>query len=279
MSEQHVVEATPTPRTVQTLSADLQLLGVKDGGVLLVHSSLKSIGWVVGGARTVIQALLDVLGPKGTLVMPAHSGSLSEPSEWENPPVPEAWWPLIRQEMPAFDAQRTPSAGMGVIAEQFRTWPGVVRSQHPCVSFCALGPQAERITANHSLEFSLGERSPLGRLYELQAQTLLLGVNYDSNTCFHLAEYRVRQPTSYIGHAPVIRDGERIWAAFADVDFQTEWFPAIGEAWDRSGAVQLGWVGSAPSRLFSLPSAVDFAREWLDEHPQRNSMTDGSSDQ
>ncbi len=267
MSERNVIDATPVARTRASLVADLQRLGVEPGSTLLVHSSLGSLGWVVGGAGTVIQALLDVLGPEGTLVMPAHSGSLSEPSEWENPPVPEAWWPLIRAEMPPFDPRTTPSQGMGVIAEQFRTWPDVLRSDHPCVSFCARGPLAAEITADHSLEYSLGERSPLGRLYELQAQTLLLGVDYSANTCFHLAEYRVKHTPSYTGHTPIVADGQRRWTAFADVDFQSERFPAIGELWDRTGAVRLNWVGSAASRLFSLAEAVDFAQQWLDQNP------------
>jgi aminoglycoside 3-N-acetyltransferase len=90
----------------------------------------------------------------------------------EHPPVPEAWWPVIRDHMPGFDPQITPSQGVGAL-------PEVVRM---LMSFAAIGPQAEPITAGHVLESGLGKGSPLARLYELDAAILLLGVGHASNT-------------------------------------------------------------------------------------------------
>ena len=70
------------------LAADLAALGVSPGSVFIVHSSLSSLGYVTGGAHTVVLALLDVLGPEGTLVVPTHSGDLSDPGQGQNPPCP-----------------------------------------------------------------------------------------------------------------------------------------------------------------------------------------------
>lgn len=109
MSEADVIARTPFPRTRQSLAADLRRLGVASGMVLLVHSSLSSLGWVCGGPVAIIQALMDVLTPQGTLVMPAHTGDYSEPANWNHPPVPSSWVPVIRATMPAFDPRLTPT--------------------------------------------------------------------------------------------------------------------------------------------------------------------------
>ena len=91
------------PVTQERLRSDLIRLGVREGMVLNVHSSLSRLGWVAGGAQAVVGALLQAVGPAGTLLMPAHSGQLSEPANWRQPPVPETWWPEIRAALPAFD--------------------------------------------------------------------------------------------------------------------------------------------------------------------------------
>ena len=96
MPEGQVVHKTETPVTVESLQADFEVLGIEKGMTLLVHSSLSAMGWVCGGPVAVIIALQEVLGETGTLVMPTHSTDLSEPSQWENPPVPESWWQTIR---------------------------------------------------------------------------------------------------------------------------------------------------------------------------------------
>jgi aminoglycoside 3-N-acetyltransferase len=91
------------PRTVDSLAADFSALGMRPGMTVIVHSSMRSIGWICGGPVAVILALERILTPEGTLVMPAHSGDLSDPAKWQYPPVPESWWQPIRDTMPAFD--------------------------------------------------------------------------------------------------------------------------------------------------------------------------------
>lgn len=263
MGEKAALQSIDTPRTRESLAAELHALGVRPGMTLLVHSSLSSLGWVCGGPVAVVQALLDALGPDGTLVTPTHSGQYSDPVQWSNPPVPEAWWKIVRDTMPAFDPRVAPTRGMGAIVETFRTWPGTQRSGHPQVSFAARGPHAERITAHHSLDDSLGEGSPLARIYELDGSVLLLGVGYDNNTSFHLAEYRVPGGARVRQGAPIIEDGQRVWRDFNDVDLDTDPFATIGAEFDATGAVQIGKIGSAEARLFPQRAGVDFATTWL----------------
>jgi aminoglycoside 3-N-acetyltransferase len=270
MSEHDAIQSIPSPRTRETLAADLRRLGLQAGMVVIVHSSLSSLGWVCGGPVAVVQALLDVITPDGTLVMPAHSGELSDPSYWQHPPVPEAWWPIIRETMPAFDPRCTPTRGMGRIAETFRTWPGALRSSHPQDSFAAWGKHAEFISAKHELEFGLGEQSPLGRIYDLAGQVLLLGVPYGNNTSFHLGEYRAPGGKSEVQGAPIMENGQRVWKTFTALEVDSDCFDELGADFERTNPVTIGLVGSATTRLFSQRAAVDFAQEWITEKRNTN---------
>ena len=98
--------------TEQSLTADLRALGVEEGMGVLVHSALSAVGWVSGGPVAVIRALLQAVGADGTLVMPAHSSSWSDPAGWKSPPAPAAWWDPIRATMPAFDPATTPTSSI-----------------------------------------------------------------------------------------------------------------------------------------------------------------------
>jgi len=269
MSEGDVIQRTQAPATVETLKADLLALDVQPGMVLLIHSSLSALGWICGGAVAVIQALLETLRAEGTLVMPTFTGGLTDPENWQHPPVPQGWKDTIRTEMPAFDPLRTPTRKMGQIAETFRTWPDVVRSTHPHCSFTATGPHARRIVEGHQLENGLGEGSPLARIYELGGWVLLLGVGFASNSSVHLAEYRASYPrTSYEANgAPMMVDGQRQWVPVNDLVVDAGDFPSIGEQFAaETGAVQAGNVGEGTALLMPQRLLVDYAVEWMDAH-------------
>ena len=271
MPEGQVVHKTETPVTVESLQADFKVLGIEKGMTLLVHSSLSAMGWVCGGPVAVIIALQEVLGETGTLVMPTHSTDLSEPSQWENPPVPESWWQTIRETMPAYDPALTPTRSMGKIVETFRRQKGALRSTHPQNSFCARGPQASYIIENHSLAFGFGEHSPLARIYDLHGSVLLLGVGHSNNTSIHLAEYRADFPSKRVVRegAPISQAGSRVWRTFENIDVDASDFDRIGEDFLHSDAgkmVRQGKVGIANFQLIPQPAVVDFAVDWLEKN-------------
>jgi aminoglycoside 3-N-acetyltransferase len=151
----------------------LRRLGLPDDAQVLVHSSLRSLGTVMGGAEAVIAALQDAVGSGGTVLMPTLTGS--EALSVINPPI--------------FDPDSTP-CWSGRIPETFRTMPGVLRSLHPTHSVAAIGPNAERLIGGHALSVTpCDERSPYGLLArEQQGYILLLGVTHQSNTTLHHVE-------------------------------------------------------------------------------------------
>ena len=271
MPEGQVVQKTETLATVESLQLEFKELGIKKGMILLVHSSLSAMGWVCGGAVAVIIALQEVLGETGTLVMPTHSTDLSDPSRWENPSVPETWWQTIRETMPAYDPDITPTRSMGKIAETFRKQNGVLRSAHPQSSFCARGPQASSIVNNHVLAYGFGEHSPLARIYDLHGCVLLLGVGHSSNTSIHLAEYRADFPIKRVvcEGAPILQAGSRIWTTFEEINVDDSDFDHLGEDFLRSEAgkvVQHGKVGIANCQLMPQRTIVDFAVNWFEKN-------------
>lgn len=257
---------SPEPVTPASLLRDLTDLGVRPGMLLNVHSAMSRLGWIVGGAQTVIAALVEALGPGGTLMMPSHSGQLSDPANWRLPPAPEGWWETIRREMPAYDPARTPTRSMGVIAECFRSYPGVRRSPHPQTSHAALGPLAEQLVASHPLEHLFDDASPMGRLYELDGHVLLLGVNHGNNTILHLAEARAEFPGKRHRRegAPIVEAGVRRWQAFEPLDVSADDFASLGEAFGATGRERRGRVGATEARLMRARDVVDFAVPWLE---------------
>lgn len=266
MPETNTIKAENLPVTKSRIIADLQNIGVRPGMTLLVHSSLKSMGWVCGKEIAVIDALLEILTPEGTLVMPTHCGDYSDPSYWLKPPIPEDWISIIKAEMPAFRPEVTPTRHMGLIPEAFRKYPEVLRSNHPCVSFSALGKNAAMITANHSLAYSLGRNSPLARIYGLDGHILLIGVGYDTNTSIHLGEYLANCRKKINCGAPILENGTRIWKEYIDLEYDSDCFAVIGLDFEKEANVKVANIGYAESRLINQKGLVDFSLKWFNNY-------------
>jgi aminoglycoside N3'-acetyltransferase len=234
-----------TRRTVlrDELTRQLLALGVEPGAVLLVHTAFSKVSPVEDGPHGLIAALRNAVGPAGTLVMPSMSDDDESP----------------------FDARATRCLGMGVVAESFWKVPGVLRSDSPH-AFAAAGPKAAAITAPHPLEVPHGLDSPVGRVYELDGQVLLLGVGHDADTTVHLAEtmagVRYRLPK----YATILRDGQPLRVRYDEIDHCCENFTLVDEWLDAEGRQRRGIVGHAEARLARSRDIVEVATARLREN-------------
>nr|WP_281279479.1 AAC(3) family N-acetyltransferase [Streptomyces griseorubiginosus] len=234
-----------------------------------MHASLSSLGRVQGGAVSVMSALTALLGPTGTLVVPTFTPDNSDTSpahqERTRDLTPEGRI-AFRANMPPFDPAATPSTGMGALAEEVRCHVNSRRSNHPQTSFAALGAKSAKVIDGHHADCHLGEHSPLARLYDMQAQVLLLGVGFNRCTAFHLGEYRVEEPPHRTYSCVVLKNGKAEWWTYTDVNLDDSDFSRLGADFERmspSGTVRKGLLGAAECRLLDLRDAVDYAQHWF----------------
>jgi aminoglycoside 3-N-acetyltransferase len=275
MSEADTIALSELPLTIDSLTEQFTACGLAAGQTVLVHTRMSALGWIVGGGISVIHALLRVLTPSGTLMMPTFSAENTDPAKWVNPPVPEQWWEIIRQHMPAYNPRTTPTYGMGTVPELFRTFPGVLRSDSPDVSFAALGPNAEYLTANHnSLGRLFGDESPIGKLYELDGCVLLLGVDHGNNTSLHNAEYRTNLPKKYTreGTAMLV-NGVRQWVWYDMEAISDEDFAELGRDYETAHNIQVNQVGRGQAHFMKQRPLIDFAVGWLEQHRKSEPTT------
>jgi aminoglycoside 3-N-acetyltransferase len=188
---------------------DLLALGVRPGGLLLVHSSYRSLlrtgRPAPDGPEDVIRGLRETLGPDGTLLMPALT------------------YERVTPDRPVFDVRRTPG-NVGIIPETFRLSSGTLRSLHPTHSVCAAGRLAAGLTEPHAADDTpCGPHSPFRAVAERGGQILFLGCGLAANTTMHAVEELVMPP--YLLDPPalycIIRsDGSELEKAYRPHNFR-----------------------------------------------------------
>lgn len=251
--------------TRTSLIEDLRREGLKEGMILCVHVSLSRLGFVVGGGRVVIDALVQVVGQGGSIMMPTFSGELSDPAEWKHPSVPSEWIPRIRDEMPPYDPALTPTRNMGVVPELFRHYPGVQRSPHPQSSFCAWGSHARALVADHPLNNRFGPTSPLGALVRHGGASLLLGAAPNTNSLLYLSTFGLERRTAIRKSAPMLAEGKATWVPYDDVEYTNHWFDDLAAHLRALGIARCFKVGAADCWLFPARETIAEATRWRRE--------------
>jgi aminoglycoside N3'-acetyltransferase len=227
----------------------LRALGVPAGVPLMLHASLRRIGSIEGGADTLLDALCECLGPRGTLVMPLGSND-DEP----------------------FDALRSPAErDIGALAELFRQRAGTLVSDHPAARFGAFGARAMEILEPLPLHDYYGEGSALQRFTELDGRVLRLGADPDTVTLTHWAEYLAVVPHKRRVRRRYVRaDSGELWVeGLDDCEGIVEWphgdyFTQILLDFLAAGHARVGSVGGCTAELFEARPFVEFAVRWME---------------
>ncbi|WP_052390512.1 aminoglycoside N(3)-acetyltransferase [Streptomyces sp. NRRL B-24484] len=260
------------PWTVGDLTRQLRAMGLGRGDTVLVQSSLRRLGELAGGAATLLDALLETVGPdNGTVVVYTASPENSDTSRLARELTAgmtleeEA---AHKRSMPPYDraATRT-SPVLGWFPEHVRAHEKAVRSAHPQTSFTAVGGRAAELMAGHRLESHLGPHSPAQKLYDdPDARALLIGLPVWCCTAFHLAEYQLPHPPSQVyGCVVPDPDGGSHWEHFNAVKLVDEHFMPMGPVLEKTVAgLVSGPLGDAACWLVPVRAGVDAARNYIE---------------
>lgn len=231
--------------TKKDILRGLKEIGLNEGDVVVVHSSLSSFGEVEGGATAIVDAILEALGPTGTLVAPVFN---------------------YRPEI--FDPATTTSL-VGKITEEVRARPNAIRSLHPTHSVAVIGPLAREITEGHEKTTSFGRDSALFRVLQMGGKILQLGVTHTSNSMIHVAEEIAGVPyldkKRYVGFKTASGKIMHKWIRRPGC---SKGFDVIEDALQQKGAIVQTMIGNCRARLMTARAVVDATVEALKADPE-----------
>lgn len=252
--------------TKQDIACVLSEVGVKRSQHIMVHTSLNALGYICGGAQSIVEALIEAVGEDGSILMPSQSWKNLDPSTGVHWEISKEQWPLIRENWPAYDKTITPTNTMGAVAEMFRQWPGVVRSDHPARSVAAFGKERVFLTENHDLSNIFGIGSPMSKLYDLDGYVLLIGVGYDKCTSLHLADELATYPSkrTCVESSAINVCGKRQWVDYETLYVDGEDFEQIGRAFESVYSIPEISLGNGKVKLIHQRTLVNFAVQWIE---------------
>ena len=227
---QNCIDKNFKPITKEVLIHKFSQLGIKEGDTLLVHASLSSLGYVVGGAEALFLALRDVIGEQGTIVVPSQTVEISDPASWQYPPVPEEWHDVIRDAMPAYSKELSYSKAMGAFSQFIGILLDSIRSNHP--------------------------------MYSIGAKVLMIGTDFETNTSLHLAENRLNREVIYEKSKILTKDGEK-WISFKNIELDIyDDYLEIQKNFTEQYTVNHISINESNIYLFDMKECVDFAEHY-----------------
>lgn len=237
--------------TSRSLTIDMKRIGIKEGDIIIVHGSMKKIGGVVeGGPEAVIQALLDAVGPAGTIVFPTFT-ALSLKTDLATAP-----------------------SRLGLLSETFRKWPRAKRSNNPSHAVTAFGKLAKDIIEGHENTTQLGINSPLHKASLLGAKVLHLGTTLKSSSLIHVGEILAKVPFMHIGYKDcelemfyIGQDGTERSLLSKELPGDSVGFPKLLQITNLESKLNRSQIGNADSFLVSGKDLLDATLEALKKDP------------
>lgn len=231
--------------TKMQLVEAFRIAGVDQGDLVLVHSSLRKLGPVEGGADSVIDALLESVAPCGTVAVPTHT------------------WKVVNEAQPVFHQAYTPS-NVGVLTNVFRARPDALRSLHPTHSVAAIGPRAAAFVKDHELDASpCPAQGPYGRLRDWGGKILILGEGLACCTFFHGCEEWAGMPWAVTERTVpfhVITSEGRTLRRDHHRHCTNTWdrYPRLEPGLLEAGALRITYLGDCSLRLLDARKAADW---------------------
>lgn len=244
--------------TKKNILKQLEAVGVQKGMVLLVQADTSKLGYIAGGLQTLIDALMDVVGFEGTILMPAFTMNLLDPS-CHKKVIPRSYWDDVRNSALPYHKKLSAPYQCDPLVLQFLRNDGVTRSYHPLYSFAAWGKYAKLMCDKHPLHFGLSKESPLGKILEFNGYALLLGSTYEECVIFKVASYNKEKQPIRIMSAPIQNNQILQWKKILEIDFQYENRKGIGTVLEDRSIVNTSYIGNGKCCMFSTREAVKLA--------------------
>lgn len=248
----------------------LQQVGIEKNDNLIVHVSMKSLGYVVGGVESIYRSFIDIVSEDGTIIVPAQSIELSHPGSWQNPPIKREWVPKVAELILPFNKRRTPvSPELGIFCNYFSSQEETIRTNHPLYSFSIYGKlgKNDMMVNNKNLDFPFDMNSPLGWLYKNKGKIVMLGTDFETNTAIHLSETIVYSDIIEEKAKVLYKLGSR-WVRIKNIELEKyDDFKELEKKYcqENQEAFLSCKLGNGLVRVFDFKNLVDYSARYYNE--------------
>ncbi len=238
--------------------------GIGAGMIIEAYIQLDKCDYVIGGAKTIIEEIMNAIGYTGTMVMNIKSATNYEPSYWKNLGQNLDMAKVIRKDMPIYSKKESDSYWQSDVTNHFKSYDGVIFSNHPANAFVAWGKYAKFLCNRQSIHFALSEESCCARLYELRASTLLIGCDYSEVASLNLAQYRSDTSPIMLNGSVIENAGSRTWKKYLDLNLDCVKLNDVGKILESKKHSKIFYVGQTKCCLYRCDLGVDIALKYFE---------------